>query len=256
MKALIGYTGFVGGNLERQVNFDCKYNSSNIQEIIDKKFDLVVCAGVSGTKWIANKHPEEDLEKIIALLDNLRRVKCETMILISTVDVYKTPQNVDEDTTLETEGLHPYGRNRVFVEKFIKENFTNHYIIRLPAIYGDGLKKNLVYDLLNNHCFEWTHKDSVFQYYHLKNLWLDIQVAVDNGIRVVNFNSEPISAHELAEKCFDIEFNNITERPPVRYDIKSKYSHLYNEKSDYMYDKEQVINDMSNFIASYLKKKK
>lgn len=255
MKALIGYTGFVGGNLDRQVCFDRKYNSSNIREIANKEFNLIVCSGVSGTKWLANKHPDEDLGKINVLIDNLKRVKCKTMILISTVDVYRTPNNVDEDTILEIEDLHPYGRNRILVEKFIRENFDNHYIIRLPAIYGQGLKKNLVYDLLNNHCLDWTHKDSVFQYYHLKNLWKDIQVAVDNNIRAINFNAEPISAHELAKVCFDIDFNNITEKPPVNYDIKSKYAYLYNNKSDYMYDKKQVIEDMNSFVANYLKKR-
>ena len=32
-KALIGYTGFVGSNLQTQIKFDDFYNSKNIQDI-------------------------------------------------------------------------------------------------------------------------------------------------------------------------------------------------------------------------------
>lgn len=46
--ALIGYTGFVGGNLAKQMSFDRVYNSQNIADIEGKQFNLVVCAGVRG----------------------------------------------------------------------------------------------------------------------------------------------------------------------------------------------------------------
>ena len=42
---LIGYTGFVGGNLLRQSEFQKLYNSSNIAEIQEQQFDYLVCAG-------------------------------------------------------------------------------------------------------------------------------------------------------------------------------------------------------------------
>jgi nucleoside-diphosphate-sugar epimerase len=251
MKALIGYTGFVGSNLIKQHYFHKKYNSSNINEIQNEKFNLIVCAGVSGTKWIANKYPDEDLKKIRKLLSNLSRVKCKKFILISTVDVYRKPHNVYENTPIETEGLHHYGKNRVLVEEFVKENFQDYHIIRLPAIYGDNIKKNFVFDLLNNHCLEWTHKDSVFQFYYLKNLWKDIEKVIENNIKLINFNSEPISARELAKECFNVEFNNITERPPADYNVKSIFSYLYNKDSCYMYSKNQVFKEMKEFIKSY-----
>ena len=41
-KALIGYTGFVGSNLQAQIKFDDFYNSKNIQDIKDKEYDVVV----------------------------------------------------------------------------------------------------------------------------------------------------------------------------------------------------------------------
>jgi hypothetical protein len=42
--ALIGYTGFVGSNLDDSGQFDDKYNTSNIRDIDGKDYDLVVSA--------------------------------------------------------------------------------------------------------------------------------------------------------------------------------------------------------------------
>ena len=43
--ALIGSTGFVGGNLQRQAAFDDGYHSRNIESLAGKSYDLIVCAG-------------------------------------------------------------------------------------------------------------------------------------------------------------------------------------------------------------------
>jgi hypothetical protein len=56
--ALIGHTGFVGGNLRRQGSYDELYNSKNIESIAERSFDLVVSAGAPAAKWIANREPE------------------------------------------------------------------------------------------------------------------------------------------------------------------------------------------------------
>ena len=54
-EALIGYTGFVGQTLLRSKDFDDLYRSTNIQEIKNKSYDLVVGAGAPAKKWLANK---------------------------------------------------------------------------------------------------------------------------------------------------------------------------------------------------------
>jgi hypothetical protein len=45
MDALIGYSGFVGSTLLKQRHFDSLFRSTNIDEIVGKTFDMVVCAG-------------------------------------------------------------------------------------------------------------------------------------------------------------------------------------------------------------------
>jgi len=56
--ALIGYTEFVGSNLNQQYTFDHSFNFSNFMEMDGQHFDLLVCAGISAVKWLVNKEPE------------------------------------------------------------------------------------------------------------------------------------------------------------------------------------------------------
>lgn len=149
IKSLIGCTGFVGSNLVKQINFNFLYNSSNISEINGREFDLLIIAAPSAVKWKANQEPEKDLEMINDLINSLKKVKAKQVVQISTIDIYKNPINVDENTIVEMEGLHPYGKNRFHLEEFIRQQFKNHLIVRLPALFGNSLKKNFIYDILN-----------------------------------------------------------------------------------------------------------
>jgi hypothetical protein len=35
------------------------------------------------------------------------------------------------------------------LKKWVEENYNEHLIVRLPAIYGENLKKNFIYDYIN-----------------------------------------------------------------------------------------------------------
>jgi nucleoside-diphosphate-sugar epimerase len=248
--ALIGYTGFVGGNLIRQYKFDHVYNSKNLNEAQNEQFDLVICAAPSAVKWKANQYPEEDLVHINKLTAGLIRIKTSMFVQISTVDVYPDPSNVDETTPIDTTNLHPYGKHRNYLENFIQLNFEEHLIIRLPALFGVGLKKNLIFDLLHNNALHLIHKDSTFQFYNLENLWNDLNKALEQKIDLLNISSEPTTSEEIARNCFNMEFNNITDNPPVHYDMRSKYASLFGGKNGYLYSRNQVMQDLTRFIQA------
>lgn len=249
-KTLIGYTGFVGGNLNNQTKFDYLFNSSNINDIHNLKTDLLVIAAPSAVKWKANQEPEQDLQMIDDLISHLKKVKAKKVVQISTIDIYKNPINVDENTKIETESLHPYGKNRFYLEEFIRSQFKSHLIVRLPALFGAGLKKNFIFDLLNNNCLELTHKDSIFQFYNLDNLWNDINIALKNKISLLNISSEPVNAKQIAKEIFNIEFNNITEKTPANYDIKSIYFRFWNGENGYLYNKKQIFENLKEFVKN------
>ena len=56
---------------------------------------------------------------------------------------------MNEDTPIDTDGLHAYGLNRYRLEEWVQHNILNHLIIRLPGLYGNHIKKNFVYDMMN-----------------------------------------------------------------------------------------------------------
>lgn len=169
---LIGFSGFVGSTLLKQAQFDALYRSTNIDEIEGGEFDTVVCAGAPAQKWLANREPEVDLLKIEGLIAHLKTVKCKTFILISTVDVFKSPIGVDEDSMVEENGLHAYGLHRRFLEKFVASHFSNYLIVRLPGLVGPGLRKNVIFDFLHNNNLNLIESRGVFQFYPMINLWL------------------------------------------------------------------------------------
>lgn len=141
MDALIGYTGYVGTNLLRQRLFDNLYNSKNIEDICGQSFELIVCAGIPAAKWVANNDPVSDWQNIQRLIDNLAQVTTANFILISTIDVYPLLLGVDETTDPTGQPNHPYGRHRLAMESFVKERFPRHHILRLPGLFGPGLKR-------------------------------------------------------------------------------------------------------------------
>jgi nucleoside-diphosphate-sugar epimerase len=254
--ALIGYTGFVGSNLARQGNFNDQYNTSNINEIEGKDYDLIVSAGARAEKWRINQEPEKDLAEINSLIDHLKAVNTKQFVLVSTVDVYKTPNDVDEDTPIDTAGLHAYGSNRYYLEQFCRERFDT-LVVRLPGLFGVGLKKNVIYDLLHNNNVDRIHPAGSFQYYNLDHIWRDIQVALANGLKLVNFATEPIATKEIAEYCFGIQnFNNEPEGVNAgSYDMHTTHASLYNADSPYMYSRQQILDDIRSFVVNEQQKK-
>jgi hypothetical protein len=247
--ALIGYTGFVGSNLNRQRQFEELYNSQNIESIVGKNFDLLVCSGAPAAKWLANKEPIKDRENLQRLMDSLAQVSAQKVILISTVDVYAVPIAVDEDTEIEGESLQPYGKHRWQLENFIKDHFDT-LIVRLPGLFGEGLKKNIVYDILNNNLGDWIHKDSVFQFYNLEHIWQDIQTSLNQGLPLVNFATEPTSVREVAAEAFGFDFTNEPPQTPAQYDMRTKHFQLFQGvEPGYLYGKNQVLLELKEFVA-------
>ena len=145
--ALVGYSGFVGGNLAAVHSFDALYNSRNIEDAFGSCPDMLVYSGVRAEKFLANRDSEADLAICMNALDNIRRISPKKLVLISTADVYKVPVGVNEATPIDTQGLHPYGLNRYLLEQKTAAEF-DALIVRLPALFGKGLKKNFVFDAL------------------------------------------------------------------------------------------------------------
>jgi nucleoside-diphosphate-sugar epimerase len=248
-EAIIGYTGFVGSNINSQHEFDDQYNSKNIEDIADKFYDLIVSAGARAEKWRINQEPEKDLAEIDGLIRHLKTVKTRKFVLISTIDVYKNPVDVDEDTKLDKDSLHAYGANRIHLEEFVQANFDS-LVVRLPGLFGPGLKKNVIYDFLNDNNLDKIHHAGSLQYYNLESIWQDINKALSADLKIINFATAPIRTDELAAYAFGIkDFKNEPEGVTAgTYDMHTKHASAYGKDGVYLYDKQQVLEDIKNFV--------
>lgn len=247
--ALIGHTGFVGGNLARQHRFDAHFNSANFRDLAERDFDLLACAGLSAVKWQANRDPDGDWARISALRDVLASVRARRVILISTVDVYPDPVGVDEQSEINEESGHAYGRHRLKFERFVAEHFPDTLIARLPGLFGPGLKKNVLFDLLNANCLDAVNPASRFQWYDVTRLWADLRRCSALGLRLVNLVTEPLPTSDILERCFPGKTVG-SQAPTVAYDVHCRWATKLDGTGVYLQKSAAVLQDLETFVAA------
>ncbi len=304
--ALVGYTGFVGTNLAQSFNFSALYNSKNIEQAFGTKPDLLIYSGVPAAKFLANKSPESDLEICKNAAENIAKINAKTTVLISTVDVYKHPYNVNENDVVSENSDEAYGANRAVLEKLVHEYDENALIIRLPALFGKGLKKNFLYDFitltpsmlkaelyeelskksdvvkrsynladngffcLNNdakttnkqslrlffehnnfNALSFTDSRAIYQFYNLKNLYSDINKALNNNITLLNLATQPLSVGTIYEKLTNGKcFENEIALNPAHYNFKSIHSKTFGGKNGYLYSGDDMLLQIANFVEN------
>jgi len=239
--ALIGYSGFVGSTLLKQRAFDSLYRSTNIADIDGKSFELAICAAAPAQKWIANREPEADRDKIDALIAHLKTIQCDTFVLISTVDVFQRPVGVDEDSAVDEAGLHAYGLHRRLLEIFVAAHFPKHLIVRLPGLVGPGLRKNVIFDFLNDNNLSAIESRGVFQFYPMTNLWYDIQCALDAGLSLLHLTAAPVSVADIALHGFGKAFDHTLPPPPASYDFRTRHAALFGGSGAYQYSARETV---------------
>lgn len=248
--ALIGFSGFVGSTLLKQAPFDALYRSTNIADIKNRSFDIVVCAGAPAQKWIANREPEADRRKIDDLIENLKTIRCKTFVLISTVDVFTSSIGVDEATPVDESGLHAYGVHRRLLEKFVESSFPSHLVVRLPGLVGPGLRKNVIFDFLNSNNLAVIDSRSVFQFYPMVNLWYDIQIALIASLRLVHMTAAPISVGDASKHGFGKPFDQTFLTVPATYDMRTRHARIFGCAGNYQYNTRETIQIIRAYAQS------
>jgi hypothetical protein len=248
--ALIGHTGFVGGNLARQFSFDECFNSKNIVKIRGREFDLLVCAGVSAMKWWANQHPAEDKAQIDALLSNLASASAKKVVVLSTIDVYPRSNVVDESFDCHSVPNHAYGTHRLYFEEAMQNRFEEVTVVRISGVFGPGLKKNVIYDLLHDNCLDVVNPESFFQYYNVSHLWRDLERLDRTGIRLINFVTEPVRTGDIIDRFFSGKRVGDKAASTVHYDVRTLHSNEFNGPPHYLARASDVMVDLGNFVDS------
>ena len=248
---LIGHTGFVGGSLARKATWDACYNSRTIDDIRGQNFDLLVCAGVSAVKWLANKDPEADRAGIARLTNALSHVRSREAVLISTIDVYPDPAaGGTEDTVVDPSLNHAYGRHRLELETWMAARFPCLRIVRLPALFGVGLRKNAIYDLLHGNMLDAINPAGSFQWYPLDRLWHDIGIARAAGLPLANLFPEPVRLSRIIADLFPGVPVGPERLPGPVYDVHTRHGRLLGGGERYIMDADAVLAALADFVGA------
>lgn len=247
--ALIGSTGFVGSTLARQMHFAASFNSATIDMIYGCEFDTIVCAGAPAVKWLANKDPVGDLANLKRLMSALLNVRARHLVLISTIDVYPKPEQVDEADIPE---YHPeaYGRNRRALELFAESEFERSTIIRLPGLFGEGLKKNIIFDLIHGNQLGNINPASQFQWYPLERFHSDLYEIIGSGLPLVNVAPEPLQTEDILSALFPRVKPGPTVHPAASYDMHTQHADLLGGAGQYHLSAAVVMDSLAAFVAN------
>ena len=220
-----------------------QYDSKSINTISEKDHEIIICAAPSAKKWIANADPAADLKSCHTLIENLRKTKLKKVILFSTIDVYATAKTIPEENSDEYT-FDPYGKHRKMIEDSLSSSVPCS-IIRLPALFGEHLEKNYVFDLMNDNNLSSVKAKTSFQWFDLRRI--DECLAASERYDLVNYVVEPLSTLEIVKKFFPnkLEFLDLSSIGPS-YNVKSKHT-----PSGYFHSKDQVTQDMESFFDDW-----
>lgn len=246
MDAILGYTGFVGSSIRESLDPSTTelFNSTNLGNIRGGTYKTVYCACVPAVKWVANANPDKDNAAILEILDVVKSIVCEKFVLISTIDVHN-PSVQSQTELCERPADEAYGRNRYFVEQQLRSKFgMSLTIIRLPALFGIGLKKNIIYDLVNDHGIDSLNSNTCFQWYSMSWLHEDIEHAIQAEVPVLNLYPEPIETMEILQKFFPDKISEVAHGKRVEYRNTSRYPVFARHNH-------QVLEEMSRFFKVF-----
>jgi len=251
MDALFGHTGFVGSFLKENLSHKTTsyFNSNNIRSAKGRAYKNVYCACIPGSKWKANQDPDGDMKNIEGVLEVFKTIKCESIVLISTIDVHDHGYPM-QDEKCKYPSSEPYGKNRLFVEKYLRDIFGDKLlIVRLPALFGVGLKKNVIFDLLNSKLLGNINSNSAYQWYPLHMLWTDISRGKnffsDGQEKVLNIYPVPIETSDIIGLFFPEHAKSVKFGDRVHYNQGSMYGNMFS------YTQGVILAEMDRFIRMY-----
>lgn len=224
MNALIGSHGTVGRSLLDQINIDLTFNSDNIDDLINQHIDTIYIAAPSGNRLFINQNQGQDENNFQQIKNILSRCVIDRIVLISSVDAVTVPNS-------------RYGHNRADMESWVKNNFYNHYIVRLSTLIGPYIKKNILFDLANKRYIDQIDHGAKIQWCILDTLLDQINRAIINDQREINLVSQPIANWEIIQEFFSEWY-----QPPITSTV------LYNQQP-YYYTREQIFDAIRRYLG-------
>jgi nucleoside-diphosphate-sugar epimerase len=225
---VIGGTGFVGSAYARL--FERKglpfriIRREDFDSLRDTSCDILINANGNSKKFLADQDPNGEFEaSVSSVLRSLTAFKFDKYVHLSTGDVYPAqscPEQSREDIGIPVERLSRYGLHKFLAEQLVRNYAKKWLVVRMGGFVGPGLKKNAVYDILNDQPV-WLSPDSELQFIQTDTAAELVWNMVENGVtgEVVNLGAEGVL--NLAEFHRSVESSSIykPEAKPVRFEL-------------------------------------
>ena len=164
----------------------------------------MINASNNSKKYIADHEPLVDFDlSVNQQMRVLQDFPAGLHILLSSVDVYSdldSPETTNEDIIPDVCTNSHYGFHKFLAEQCVQHYATNWLIVRLAGMVGPNLKKNPVYDIVNQKPLR-IHPDSEYQFMHTAEVARIVWNLVERGLgnEVVNVcGSGLISPRQLS----------------------------------------------------------
>lgn len=245
-RALIGYTGFVGASLLAAGGFSHGFNRADAEEARGIRFDEVVVAAMP----CLAAHPDDadDAQAVAALAALLEGLTAQRCVLLSSAELFEGPGRFDE--TAAPAPSRPAGLRRLQLEQRVVAHFPASTLVRLPGLFGEGLKANALADLLAGRA-EAIDPAAQGQWYPLRRLPADLARISGAGLALTHLAPAPIAFSEILARHFPgLAATDLaaTGRAAPTPELTTRHAALFGGEGDYTMSTSQALAALGDFL--------
>ena len=168
---ILGGGGFVGsafGRLFDHLKIPHEViTRANYDSLRGQHCDVLINANGNSKKFLADRDPKGEFDASVrSVVHSLEDFKAETYVFLSSGDVYPrqdSPEITREDEALDQAAMSRYGLHKYTAETLVRAIHPRWLGFRMGGFVGPGLKKNAIFDMLNNQPI-WLQPDSKLQF--------------------------------------------------------------------------------------------
>lgn len=251
---VIGAKGFVGSAFVAWLS-ECpnvevvEVTRLNYAQTAGMQSDVVIDASCNSKKYLAEGQPVEEFDLSVRhRLRTLQDFPAALHVHLSSVDVYSdlsTPAATREDSPINLQRVSHYGLHKLLAEQLVQHYADKWLIVRLAGMIGAGLRKNPVYDILQNQPLR-IHPDSAYQFMATRDVARMVWALVESNVDGEIFNLcghgliSPQEIAVLADRTLNLSLLEAAAQPRI--------VHIHTEKIASIMPLPQTKQSLTDFI--------
>ncbi len=250
-------------NKEPENDFNIILNAiENIKKINPKQIVLISTVDVYPNPISVDENTEIDIEEVQPYGKN--RLYLENWVASNFDDylIVRLPglfgKNIKKNFIFDLISVIPSMLNEAKYQELVSHSWiVNNYTLQENGFYKLNKLENSERKILKQQFLDigfsalnFTDSRGSFQFYNLQHLWNDIQIALKNNVKKLNLATEPIIVNEIYKAVYGKDFVNKLNNPVPNYDFYTVHGQLFQKQENYISSKQEVLQDIVNFIKS------